>query len=239
MSPLIYAADDEENIRNLIKMFLESSGFAVEIFPDGEKLLEQFRRKPCDLVILDIMMPGRDGFDICSEIRKGSTIPIIMLTARAGEMDYIKGLSVGSDDYFTKPFSPMSLVMRVKAMLRRVEMDRAAKVGEALQEGLSYEDIQLNQNQKSARCGHSPLDLTPTEFDLLSYLLVNKDRAVSRSELLNKIWGYENAVETRVTDDTVKRLRKKLSDANSRTQIETLWGFGFKLSRKEDSHEKA
>ena len=231
MQKLIYAADDEMNIRDLIKMFLENAGYAIEVFENGDALWERFQLKPCDLVILDIMMPGRDGFTICTQIRKMSTIPIIMLTARSSEVDYITGLSLGSDDYFTKPFSPMSLVMRIQAIFRRIEMDRG---NSKETQTLSFQDITVYPDKKTILILDRPIDFTPTEFDLIRYLLENKDRAISREELLNKVWGYDSAVETRVTDDTIKRIRKKLLNAGSQTLIETIWGYGFKLSGKEE-----
>lgn len=230
MQKLVYAADDEFNIRNLIKMFLENAGYSVEVFESGEALLEAFMVKPSDLVLLDITMPGRDGFQICAEIRKISTIPIIMLTARNSEVDYITGLTLGSDDYFTKPFSPMTLVMRIQAIFRRIEMESGNK---KQMQALSFCDIILNPHKKSVHIKDKPLELTPTEFDLLQYLMQHKERAIGREELLNKVWGYDNTVETRVTDDTIKRIRRKLTDSGSATLVETVWGFGFKLSSKE------
>ncbi len=229
MQNTIYAADDELNIRNLIKLFLENAGFTVEVFENGEALLKRFGEKPSDLVILDIMMPGRDGFEICTEIRKISTAPIIMLTARTGETDYIAGLTLGSDDYFTKPFSPMSLVTRVKAIFRRMEMD-----GVQREKGTPplFHDLTVDRALKTILFNDKPLDFTPTEYEMVAFLVENSGRAVGRSELLNKVWGYGSEVETRATDDAVKRIRKKLTACGSETLIETVWGFGFKLSIK-------
>ncbi len=230
MDKSIYVADDEQNIRELVKSFLESEGYSVTAFEDGDALLDAFKEKPCDLVILDIMMPGSNGFEICSELRRISTVPIIMLTARDSDLDYATGINLGSDDYFTKPFSAISLVMRVKAILRRVEFDREA-VNTFSKSTLSFADIRIDLHSKITERGGAPLELTPGEFNLLSYLIENKERAVSREELLNKLWGYNSAVETRAADDTVRRLRKKL--AASRAEIETVWGFGFRLRERE------
>lgn len=226
MNELIYIADDEQNIRDVVKTFLESEGYRVVAFEDGDLLLKSFQEKPCDLVILDIMMPGSSGFDICREIRKLSTVPIIMLTARDSDMDYATGINLGSDDYFTKPFSAMSLVMRVKAILRRIDYERNEKHREP-DYTLEYGDIKINRQYKTITQGNSTIELTPNEYNLLSYLIDNSERAVSREELLNNIWGYSCEVETRAADDTVRRLRKKL--AAGRTAIETVWGFGFRL----------
>jgi DNA-binding response OmpR family regulator len=228
MHELIYIADDEKNIREVVKSFLESEGYVVTAFEDGNKLLTAFNEKPCDLVILDIMMPGSNGFDICSDLRKISSVPIIMLTARDTDMDYATGINLGSDDYFTKPFSAISLVMRVKAIFRRVELDKQGSNDSP--SILTFADISINQNSKTVKVNTAPLELTPNEYNLLCYLMENKDRAISRDELLNKIWGYNTEVETRAADDTVRRLRKKLS--SSKTIIDTVWGFGFRLKEQ-------
>ena len=233
MKKSIYIADDESNIRNLVQTFLEREGYDVTAFPDGESLLRYFSTNPSDLVILDVMMPGRDGFFICSDIRKMSNVPIIMLTARDSDADYIAGLSLGSDDYFTKPFSPMKLVMKVKAIFRRAEAE--SNKDEHTDESLHFEDISIMIKTKSVTCGEDELQLTPNEFSLLTYLTINKDRAVSRSELLDRIWGYETEVETRVADDTVKRLRKKLT--KSHVVIKTVWGYGFRLKKLSDEED--
>lgn len=228
MSKLIYIADDEANIRHLVKTFLQSEGYIVKDFENGDSLLEEFNKKTCDLVILDIMMPGSDGFEICTKIREFSIVPIIMLTARDSDLDYITGLTLGSDDYFTKPFSPMSLVMRVKSIFRRIEFEKNENHKD-LQ--LNFGEIKINTGNKVVTFKSNNIELTPNEFSLLTYLFENQDRAVSREELLNKVWGYDSEVETRAADDTVKRLRKKISHTN--VLIETVWGFGFRLKEKE------
>ena len=205
MSKLIYAADDELNIRQLIQSFLEEEGYEVETFETGDALLEKFKQKPSDLVILDVMMPGTDGLSICNTIRKFSSVPILILTARDTTADYVTGITLGCDDYFTKPFSPVMLTMRVKAMFRRVELDKAIPYDEKLE----YGDIEIMPKQKVAKCRGEDLRLTITELNVLQYLMEKKGNAVSRDELLEKIWGYTSEVETRVTDDNIKRIRKK------------------------------
>lgn len=227
MSKLIYIADDEENIRNLVKTFLENNGYEVEVFENGDLLYEAFTNKKCDLIILDVMMPGSDGFEVCTKIRKESIVPIIMLTARDSDIDYITGITLGSDDYFTKPFSPMSLVMRVKAIFRRIDFENSSKESE---EKLSFGNVNIDSKNKTVIYKDEKIDMTPNEYGLLSYLFSNSDRAVSREELLNKVWGYDSEVETRAADDTVKRLRKKI--AHTDIIIETVWGFGFRLKEK-------
>lgn len=230
MEKVIYIADDDNNIRNLLKTFLEREGYVVYGFPTGDDLLKKFLSEPCDLIILDVMMPGRDGFFILAEIRKISNVPIIMLTARDSDADYIEGLNLGSDDYFTKPFSPIKLVTRVKSVFARQEASQAIKASgnDASDTILSFGDIEINRKTKTVSLKNEELNLTPNEYSLLSYLMINRDRAVPRVELLDKIWGYETEIETRVADDTVKRLRKKIS--NSDVKISTVWGYGFRLT---------
>lgn len=229
MNKLIYVADDEKNIRELIKSFLEQEGFDIRLFETGDKLLQQLEETVPDLIILDVMMPGTDGFSACSLIRKKSDVPIILLTARDTDADYITGFTLGCDDYFTKPFSPVKLTMRVKAMLKRIEGVQDKNT----EEKFSFGDIDIMLLKKTVYCKGEELKLTNTEYSLLSYMIQNKEKAVSREELLNSIWGYDNYVETRVTDDTIKRLRKKIRNQNSNVLIETVWGFGFKLVQKD------
>ena len=229
MSKLIYAADDELNIRQLIQSFLEEEGYEVETFETGDALLEKFKQKPSDLVILDVMMPGTDGLSICNTIRKFSSVPILILTARDTTAGYVTGITLGCDDYFTKPFSPVMLTMRVKAMFRRVELDKAIPYDEKLE----YGDIEIMPKQKVAKCKGADLKLTITELNVLQYLMEKNGNAVSRDELLEKIWGYTSEVETRVTDDNIKRIRKKMNQQGSNVEIVTVWGYGFKLAIKE------
>ncbi len=229
MQGLIYVADDEKNIRDLLESFLVEAGHMVKVFADGESLLCAFLEKEPTLVILDVMMPDVDGFTVCNKIRKISEVPIILLTARDTDADYITGFTAGCDDYFTKPFSPLKLTMRVNAIIKR-----ALKAQQITQNKiLVLEDIVLDQGMKSCTINEQNVKLTNTEFELMAYLMANKDKAVSRGELLNTIWGYGAEVETRVTDDIIKRIRKKLRDYKSKVSIETVWGYGFKIGRKD------
>ncbi len=239
MSKIIYIADDDDNIRNLLKSFLEREGYICFGFPTGDDLLKKFITEPCDLILLDVMMPGRDGFFILTELRKISNVPIIMLTARDSDSDYIEGLNLGSDDYFTKPFSPIKLVTKVKSIFKRQEntLNADAAGSYAVNDNeLVFADIIISKKTKTASVKGEDLPLTPNEYALLSYLITNQDRAIPRSELLDKIWGYETEIETRVADDTVKRLRKKLNDSD--VKITTVWGFGFRLEEKNDKDNK-
>lgn len=225
----IYIADDDDNIREAIKAFLENEGYQVKDFADGDSLYAAFLKEESDLVILDVMMPGSDGFAICRQIRENSTVPIIMLTARDSDFDYAKGISLGSDDYFTKPFSPMALVMRVKAIFRRIEFDKAKQDPEQREEKkpLLYGDVRVDLKAKKVSSSAGEMNLTPNEYDLLCFLIRHADEAVSRDELLTQVWGFETEIESRATDDTVRRLRKKLEDTE--LQIDAVWGYGFKL----------
>lgn len=174
-------------------------------FESGDALLEAFRQEPAELVILDIMMPGTDGLTVCRELRAVSDIPIILLTAKDSELDYVMGISQGSDDYLTKPFRPTILLMKVKALLRRVEMDRGKTAAE---DELHYGDIRYSATENAIFYGAAPVSLTQTELRLLSYMMKQPEKAYSREELLSAVWGFDSEVETRVTDETLRRIRK-------------------------------
>ncbi len=224
MKKLIYAADDEENIRDILKSFLEGADFEVEVFLTGDDLFSRFKQKSSDLVILDIMMPGNDGLTICKKIREISKVPIIILTAKEGEMDYVSGITFGGDDYLVKPFRPSLLVMRIKALFRRIEMERDKD-----EKQLSFGDLTYTSKKHAIYCNENDLGLTLNEMALLKYMMQHHDRAISRDELLKEVWGISAEIETRVTDETVRRVRKKMKTANSSTSIRSLWGYGYKL----------
>ncbi|GAA0178820.1 response regulator transcription factor [Clostridium sediminicola] len=224
---LIYIADDEVKIQELIKMFLKKEGYEVRLFSDGNSLLEAFMKRKPDMLLLDIMMPGLDGFTLCTEIRKESDVPIIIISAKDGEADKIAGLMLGSDDYMTKPFSPVELVLRVKSIFKRMEFQKISQENKAVVE---IEDVIINPDGRNANCKGRDLKFTPMEFNLLHYLSKNKNRGVGREELLNKVWGFDSEVDTRATDDMIKRIRKKLTNAGSKLKIQTIWGFGFKIA---------
>ena len=231
MGHSIYLADDEKSIRELLHSFLASDGYTVRSFESGDALLEAFRQEPAELVILDIMMPGTDGLDVCRELRSVSDIPIILLTAKDSELDYVMGISQGSDDYLTKPFRPTILLMKVKALLRRVEMDRGKTAPE--EDELHYGDLRYSATENAVFCGSTIVALTKTELRLLSYMMKQPEKAYSREELLSVVWGFDSEVETRVTDETLRRIRKKLLQAGSTVSVSTIWGFGYKLKGEE------
>ena len=230
MGHSIYLADDEKSIRELLHSFLTSDGYTVRSFESGNALLEAFRQEPAELVILDIMMPGTDGLTVCRELRAVSDIPIILLTAKDSELDYVMGISQGSDDYLTKPFRPTILLMKMKALLRRVEMDRGKTAAE---DELHYGDIRYSATENAIFYGTAPVSLTQTELRLLSYMMKQPEKAYSREELLSAVWGFDSEVETRVTDETLRRIRKKLLQAGSTVSVSTIWGFGYKLKGAE------
>ncbi len=227
---LIYIADDEVNICNIIKSFLVKECYEVETFNDGRSILEAFNKRPADMLVIDIMMPELDGFSLCSAIRENSSVPIIIVSAKDTEIDKIAGLTLGSDDYLTKPFSPIELIARIKGIFRRIAMDK--EESENAQK-LKLADIFINYDKKQVEMNGKNIGLTGMEFSLLCYLVQNINKAVSRSELLDKVWGFETEVETRATDDMIKRIRRKLADVGSTLKIETVWGYGFKVEEKE------
>ncbi|MEQ9763161.1 response regulator transcription factor [Streptococcus jiangjianxini] len=224
----IYVADDERSIRDLIKMVLQKEDMIVKTFETGDQLLLAFMEKQADLVILDVMMPGSDGFSIARKIRQVSQVPLFLLTALDSDQDYIDGFNTGIDDYLTKPFSPVKLALKVKAILAR--QPSAAMVNK-----LSFESLSLLSAPPQLMIDGHTIGLTNTEYKVMKLLLTAPNYSVSREQLLDEVWGLDSDVETRVTDDTMKRLRKKIRQVDSHVIIETVWGYGFKLSKKETS----
>lgn len=214
MSSLIYVADDEQDILDVMQEFLLNAGYDVQTFLTGDALFSAFQEKPCDLVVLDIMMLGTDGLSICKKLREVSDVPIIILTAREAESDHIRGFMLGRDDYIIKPFSSSLLIVRIKALLRCVKMDAPDK-GEKKE----YGDISFSGKDHTAVCKGKSLGLTMTEFSFLGCLIEQPKTAVSRKDLLDWIWGDAEDVETRVTDETVRRIRQKIKAAGSCVKI--------------------
>ncbi|MGQ9558545.1 MAG: response regulator transcription factor [Desulfurispora sp.] len=224
----ILIADDEEKIRQLVKMYLQKEGFAVAEAPDGPAALEMLQQTRFDLLILDIMLPGIDGWEICRRVRAGSDLPIIMLTARDDEIDRVLGLEMGADDYVTKPFSPRELVARVKAVLRRSRPSAGAAKAAAdtiLQTG----PLIVDPAGRTATAHGQPLQLTPREFELLCYLAAHPGRAFSREQLLQSVWGYDYYGDSRTVDTHVGRLRDKLEPFGLAAMIATVRGVGYKF----------
>ena len=183
------------------------------------------------------MMPGTDGLTICRMLREKTDVPIIMLTAKDSEYDYVQGITLGSDDYLTKPFRPTALLMRVHALLRRMEMNskKAPSAAKSGADELKVGNLTFSHEANAVFCRSKPIELTQTELRMLSYMLQNPDKAYSRDELLKNVWGYESEAETRVTDETLRRIRRKLSVAGSNVSVQTIWGYGYRLRITEDS----
>ena len=234
VSERIYLADDDENIRELIAAFLSQEGFEVQSFDNGASLMEACGKSIPYLVILDVMMPGVDGLTACSTLRRDHTdLPIIIVSAKDSPYDRVTGLTLGSDDYLVKPFLPIELVARVKAILRRAHKHGFPSAAELAPRKLSFGTLELFPGRRDALLRGSPISLTPTEFDFLTYLVERQDRAVSREELLKALWGINWQADTRAADDLVKRLRRKLRDAGGGVSVETVWGFGFRIAAEE------
>lgn len=229
MKASIYIADDEKNIRDVITKFLESDGYSVSAFENGDLLMQAFLKKPAQLVILDIMMPGTDGLTICKQLREITNVPIIMLSAKDTEFDYVQGITIGGDDYLTKPFRPTTLLMRVRSLLRRMDMNNP-KATEDKPQSLTVGNLEFNAPANTVYCNGKAIGFSQTELKMLTYMLKNTEKAHSKEELLEKIWGFETQVETRVTDETLRRIRRKLSLAGSNASVETIWGYGYKIN---------
>ncbi len=225
---LIYVVDDEERIRDLIKSYLLKESFTVEVFENGRSAYEGFLMKPPDMFIIDIMMPGMDGYALCREIRKTSDVPVIMVSAKDDEVDRVLGLEMGSDDYISKPFSPRELVARVKTIFRRVKQEPEKSEGKRNQ--IVCSDITVYPDERRMLKEDRELDLTSKEYDFLFFLIKNKNKVFKREQLINSIWGYDYIGDTRAIDDLVKRVRKKMLEIESKLEIVTVWGYGYKIS---------
>lgn len=216
----ILIVDDEKRMRKLVKDFLVKQNFQVMEAGDGEEAVDIFLdNKDIALIILDVMMPKMDGWQVCREIREYSKVPIIMLTARGSEIDELKGFELGVDEYIAKPFSPKILVARVQAVLRRVN---------SAAEGIvEMGGIELNRTAHEVRIDGERIDLSFKEFELLSYFMENKDIALSRERILNHVWDYDYFGDARTIDTHVKKLRSKMGDKGE--YIKTIWGMGYKF----------
>ncbi|MCK9525295.1 MAG: response regulator transcription factor [Limnochordia bacterium] len=219
----VLIVDDEVSIQELIRFNLEQAGFDTGVASDGLEALEVFESYKPDLIVLDLMLPGKDGYDVCKEIRRTSNVPIIMLTAKETELERVLGLELGADDYMTKPFSPLELVARIKAVLRRAS-------GQENQDENEYKvgGIFLQVDTREVKVSDQTVDLTRKEFDLLHIFMQNMGKVLTREVLLQKVWGYEYEGETRTVDVHIRHLRRKLGPEGE-TRIETIHGVGYKL----------
>ena len=221
----ILIVDDDEHISELISLYLIREGYDTKEVHDGKSALEAFKTYSPNLIMLDIMMPVMDGYEVCKEIRKTSTVPIIMLTAKGDTIDKVLGLELGADDYIVKPFEAKEMVARVKAVLRRFDKGKAEKENSKI---LKYENLEINMENYTVKYHGEFLNFPPKEFELLYFLAKRPNQVFTRDQLLDKIWGYEYIGDTRTVDVHIKRIREKF-DQKDPWNVKTVWGVGYKF----------
>ena len=219
--------EDESSIASFVSLYLKKAGYDVEVAATGGDALEKAEQNP-SLIVLDLMLPDMDGIDVCRRLRKRSDVPILMLTARDEDIDKIIGLEVGADDYMTKPFNPRELVARIKSILRRATTERRDAESAELRHG----ELVINSGRREVKVGDVEIQLAPKEFDLLWELLDHRGIVLTRDQLLERVWGYTFAGDTRTVDVHVRQLRRKLGDASP---IVTVWGVGYKVAPAKES----
>jgi DNA-binding response OmpR family regulator len=221
----VLVVDDEAIVRDVVVRYLERDGYRTLEAADGDEAVRLLGEESPSLVVLDVMLPGRDGLEVCRWIRSRSDLPIIMLTARGEEADRIVGLELGADDYVTKPFSPRELAVRVRNLLKR------AATAPVLSASMSFGDVELDAEAREVRKAGVPLRLTLKEFDLLWFLASNPRRVFSRDQLMEGVWGYSSALDTGTVTVHMRRLREKVEDDPSHPRhLETVWGAGYRFS---------
>ncbi|AWB45043.1 DNA-binding response regulator [Paenibacillus sp. CAA11] len=227
----ILVVDDEERIRRLLKMYLEKEGFEIDEAEDGETALKMAGGGEYDLVILDVMLPGMDGIEVCNRLRQVKSTPVLMLTAKGEEINRVQGFEVGADDYVVKPFSPREVIYRVKAILRRSSATAYLTKENGTSNNIVFPHLIIEHDAHRVTAGGQEVSLTPKEYELLHYLAVSPDKVFSREELLKDVWNYEFFGDLRTVDTHVKRLREKLNKVSpeSAAMITTVWGVGYKL----------
>ena len=226
--PYILLVDDDPNISRLVQLYLEKESFEVRTADRGDDALSEFRKLPPDLMLLDVMLPGMDGWQVLKAIRKTSTIPIIMLTAKDETFDKVLGLELGADDYITKPFDTKELVARVKAVLRRTQGAEEEK-----QEGLSFPGLTVSLTQYEVHYEGRKIDMPPKELEVLYFLASHQNQVFTREQLLEQVWGFDFFGDSRTVDVHIKRLREKLQDSEKYGWcIKTVWGVGYKFEMK-------
>lgn len=226
----ILVADDDRNIAELIRLYLEKENYNVVIADDGEQAIALFEQEKPDLILLDIMMPKLDGWQVCREVRKKSNCPIIMITAKGETFDKVLGLELGADDYVVKPFDTKEIVARIKAVLRRT----TSKAGEenSVKE-VVYDKLVVNMTRYELKVDNKIVDTPPKELELLYHLASNPNRVYTRDQLLDEVWGFEYYGDSRTVDVHVKRLREKLEGVSDAWSLKTVWGVGYKFEVKE------
>ncbi len=225
----ILIVDDDNNIAELISLYLTKECFETRIVNDGEQALREFSLFHPDLILLDLMLPGIDGYQVCREIRHSSQVPIIMLSAKSETFDKVLGLELGADDYIIKPFDSKELVARVRAVLRRTKIKQPA--APSSEKCVSYQDLTINLTNYSVTYMGSQVDMPPKELELLYFLADSPNQVFTREQLLDHIWGYEYIGDTRTVDVHIKRLREKIKD-HPGWSISTVWGIGYKFEVK-------
>ena len=225
----ILVVDDDSNICELLRLYLEKEGYAVKIVNDGVSAVNAFKQESPDLMILDIMLPKLDGWQVCREVRKFSDKPIIMLTAKGETFDKVLGLELGADDYMTKPFDTKEMVARIKAVLRRTG---AAATVDAVKE-VNFENLSVNLTNYEMKVKGVPVDPPPKELELIYHLASNPNRVFTRDQLLDEVWGFDYYGDSRTVDVHVKRLREKLEGVSEKWELKTVWGVGYKFETKD------
>lgn len=227
MNDHIGVVEDDANIQNIVSAYLKKEGFPVTVLGSAEEAWQLWETQPPDMWILDIMLPGMDGYDFCKKIREESDVPIIIISAKDEEIDKILGIELGGDDYLTKPFSPRELVARVKRLFKRTKP--VAQDSDQEHDKLKVDELLVRKNDRRLFWKGQEIEVTTKEYDMLLLFAENVNRAFSREELLIKIWGDDYFGSDRAVDDLVKRIRKKLDDI----QLETVWGFGYRFRSEE------
>ena len=228
MMTKILVVDDDANISELLRMYLEKEGYEVKTAADGVEGITTFRMYEPDLVLLDIMMPKKDGWQVCREIREHSSKPIIMLTAKGETIDKVLGLELGADDFIVKPFDMKEVFARIKAVLRRY-----AKHETGDGELIKFDNIEISLQKYELRIKGKTIDLPPKELELLYFLAANYNRVFTRDQLLDKVWGFDYLGDSRTVDVHIKRLREKVEGVSEQWSLQTVWGVGYKFELKQ------
>lgn len=228
----VLIVDDEVNICELIRLYVEKEGYHAIIANDGQDAIDKFKSLSPDLILLDIMLPVKDGWQVCREIRAIANTPIIMLTAKGETFDKVLGLELGADDYIVKPFEPKELVARMKAVLRRTENQTAAE--EAKDDELRFDGLRINQSTYEVYLDEKKLEMPPKEFELLYFLAKNPNKVFTRDQLLDEIWGYEFFGDSRTVDVHIKRIREKVESEDKNWHLKTVWGVGYKFELEQN-----
>lgn len=231
MANKILVVDDDLNICELLKLYLENEGYVVFTANDGQEAVEMFQNKTPDLVLLDIMLPKKDGWQVCREIRKTSSAPIIMLTAKGETFDKVLGLELGADDYVVKPFDAKEVMARVKAVLRRTTGDSEST--ETEKKVVIYDNLEINIQNYEMKVKGVPVDTPPKELELIYHFASNPNRVYTRDQLLDEVWGFDYYGDSRTVDVHVKRLREKLEGVSDKWCLKTVWGVGYKFETKD------